>query len=66
MEGIENIVQVALNSGMSILITCYFLFRDWKYQENLTKILGTLGAAVDRFNTTIDTFVEGLINGKQE
>lgn len=66
MEGIENIVQVALNSGMSILITCYFLFRDWKYQENLTKILGTLGGAVDRFNATIDTFVEGLINGKQE
>lgn len=51
---IETITNVAMNHGMSLLITCYFLFRDWKYQETLTSLLGTLGAAIDRFNAIVD------------
>lgn len=54
MEGIENIVNVAMNSGMSLLITCYFLFRDWKYQQTLTSLLGSLSAAIDRFIHAVD------------
>lgn len=54
MEGIETIINMAMNSGMSILITCYFLYRDWKYQQTLTSLLGTLAAAIDRFNSALD------------
>lgn len=54
MDSIDQIVQLALNSGMSILITCYFLYRDWKYQNTLVSLLGTLSAAIDRFNSAID------------
>lgn len=54
MDNIETIVQMAMNSGMSILITCYFLYRDWKYQGALQSLLGTLAAAVERFNTLVD------------
>lgn len=54
MDSIDQIVQLALNSGMSILITCYFLYRDWKYQNTLVSLLGTLSSAIDRFNSAID------------
>lgn len=60
MDNIETIVQMAMNSGMSILITCYFLYRDWKYQATLQSLLGTLAAAVDRFNTIVDQHREGV------
>ena len=54
MEDMEKIISLAMNSGMSILITCYFLYRDWKYQQTLTSLLGTLAAAIDRFNSALD------------
>lgn len=60
MEGIENIVNMAMNHGMSILITCYFLYRDWKYQQTLTSLLGNLGAAMERFNAAIDRMGGGI------
>lgn len=59
MEGIETIVNMAMNSGMSILITCYFLYRDWKYQQTLVNLLGTLSAAIDRFTAIADKHTEG-------
>ena len=60
VESMEAIVQLAMNSGMSLLITCYFLYRDWKYQQTLTSLLGTLSAAVDQFNQTVKSmYMEG-------
>lgn len=58
METMETIVQLAMNNGMAIVITVYFLIRDWKYQATLTNLLGTLNSAVDRFNATIDTMAQ--------
>lgn len=55
METIEQWVTLAMNHGMSLLITCYFLYRDWKYQGALQSLLGTLSAAVERFNSLVDT-----------
>lgn len=46
----DQIVQVALNSGMSVMITVYFLYRDWKFQETLVKLLGSLENSIDRLN----------------
>lgn len=54
METLELIVNLAINNGMAIAITVYFLLRDWKYQQTLVNLLGSLTSAVDRFNNTID------------
>lgn len=62
MEGIQEIVNLAMNHGMSILITCYFLYRDWKYQQTLTSLLGTLSAAIDRFNAAVDNMNVGRLD----
>lgn len=53
-ESFKDILNVAVNYGMSIIITVYFLYRDWKYQGTLTSLLGTLSAAIDRFNSAVD------------
>lgn len=62
MDNIETIINLAMNSGMSLLITCYFLYRDWKYQQTLTSLLGTLSSAIDRFNVLIDGHVSEVLN----
>lgn len=46
MEGIEQIVNLAMNSGMSILITVYFLYRDWKYQGQLINLMGNISTVL--------------------
>lgn len=46
MEGIEAIVNLAMNSGMSILITVYFLYRDWKYQGQLIDLLSNVSTTL--------------------
>lgn len=61
MEWAEHLVQLALNSGMAVAITIYFLIRDWKYQQTLVNLLGSLTSAVDRFNASVDLMAqEGL------
>ena len=56
---IEQIVSLAMNNGMSILITCYFLYRDWKYQEKLTTLLATLETTITTFTTAVGNFFGG-------
>ena len=46
MEGIEAIVNLAMNSGMSILITVYFLYRDWKYQGQLIDLMSNISTVL--------------------
>ena len=60
----EQIVTLAMNNGMSILITCYFLFRDWKYQEKLTTLLASLDSTIRTFQTAVASFTEELRNDK--
>lgn len=62
MDNIETIINLAMNSGMSLLITCYFLYRDWKYQQTLSSLLGTLASAIDRFNALIDGHVSEVLS----
>lgn len=50
---IEQIVNMAMNSGMAVVITVYFLIRDWKYQGNLTNLLTRLEQAIDAFSMIV-------------
>lgn len=55
MEGMEQIVNLALNSGMSILITVYFLYRDWKYQSQIVETLAQLNEVMRSTTEAIKT-----------
>ena len=46
MDNIEQIVNLAMNSGMSIMITVYFLYRDWKYQGQLISLMSNISSVL--------------------
>lgn len=50
MENIDAIVNLAMNSGMSILITVYFLYRDWKYQGQLIELMTNVSTILTRLS----------------
>lgn len=54
MDGIENIVNLAMNSGMSIFITVYFLYRDWKYQGQLINLMGNVSSVLADLKTVTE------------
>lgn len=53
MENINEIVTLASNVGMSVVITAYFLIRDWKFQGTIIEALGKLAAVTEQINQTI-------------
>lgn len=53
MENMESIVNLALNSGLAIIITVYFLLRDWKFNSTLTELLGNLKSTLDAMDSMI-------------
>lgn len=54
MENIEQIVNLAMNSGMSIMITVYFLYRDWKYQGQLISLMSNISSVLDNLTSVTD------------
>lgn len=54
MEGINDIVTLASNVGMCVVITAYFLIRDWKFQGTIIEALGKLAAVTENINQTIN------------
>ena len=53
MEGMQEIVIMASNVGMCVVITAYFLIRDWKFQGTIIEALGKLAAVTENINQTI-------------
>lgn len=37
--GLEQVIQLITTYGMSVVIIAYFLFKDYKFNENITKLL---------------------------
>ena len=64
MEGIENIVNLAMNSGMSILITVYFLYRDWKYQGQLINLMGNVSSVLSDLKGVTEELRRFHVNDK--
>jgi len=54
MENINEIVSMASNVGMCVVITAYFLIRDWKFQGTIIEALGKLAAVTENINQTIN------------
>lgn len=51
---IDSIVQLASNVGMCVVITVYFLVRDWKFQGTIIEALSKLTSVTDNINRTIE------------
>lgn len=64
MEGIETAVNLAMNSGMSILITVYFLYRDWKYQGQLIDLLSNVSTTLASLKDIVEVLRGYHINDK--
>lgn len=47
----EDIVNLIVNSGVTVVIIAYFMFRDYKFMNQLQQTLTTL---VDTVNTLKD------------
>lgn len=62
----DSLVQLASNVGMCVVITIYFLVRDWKFQGTIIEALGkltavteTMSKAIDKINDTITHLHKG-------
>lgn len=55
---IEPFVNMCINNGVAVVVVVYFLFRDWKFHDNLQVTLTTL-------IETVDTLKE-LVNSKSK
>ena len=42
----ENVINTIINNGTAIAVTAYFLFRDCKFNENMSTTLTALKEAV--------------------
>lgn len=43
----EELVNLLVNNGVAVAVVAYFLFRDWKFHDNLQATLQTLIDTVD-------------------
>ena len=46
MPIIDQLANLIMNHGMSVLITCYFLYRDWKYQGQLINLMSSVSTVL--------------------
>lgn len=49
----EALVNVAMNNGMAIVVTLYFLYRDWKFNSTLLETMTSLKETVTNLNQTV-------------
>ena len=61
MEGfnLEAVTQLISNVGMCVVITIYFLVRDWKFQGTIIEALSKLTSVTDNINKTIERLHPG-------
>lgn len=51
----EPIVNMIVNNGVAVAVVCYFLFRDWKFHDNLQVALTTLIETVDTLKELVNS-----------
>jgi len=50
MEGMEQIVQLASNVGVTVIVIAYFMYRDNKFMTELQKMLTTMNDSLTTIN----------------
>lgn len=51
---IENIIQLIINNGVAIGMLIYFVFRDYKFNNQLTTTLAVLLTAVNSIKELLE------------
>ena len=51
----EPIVNTIVNNGVAVAVVVYFLFRDWKFHDNLQVTLTTLIETVDTLKELVNS-----------
>lgn len=52
---IESFINMCVNYGVAIVVVVYFLFRDWKFHDNLQVTLTTLIETVDTLKELVNS-----------
>lgn len=55
VSGFEPIVNMIVNHGVAVTVVVYFLFRDWKFHDNLQVALTTLIETVDTLKEVVNS-----------
>lgn len=55
VSGFEPIVNMIVNHGVAITVVVYFLYRDWKFHDNLQVALTTLIETVDALKEVVNS-----------
>lgn len=50
MEGMEQIVQLASNVGVTVVVIAYFMYRDNKFMTELQKMLTAMNDSLTTIN----------------
>lgn len=53
VKAMDEIVNLILNSSVTIVVIAYFIFRDWKFNEKLTSALTSLNETVNMLKELI-------------
>lgn len=47
----ENIVQLIVNNGMGVVLLAYFIYKDYKFNENILSVLDKINVILARLET---------------
>lgn len=51
---LESLIQAIVNNGTAIAVTAYFLFRDYKFQQQLVTLLTTIENLVEEVKSDLE------------
>lgn len=51
---LESLIQAFVNNGTAIAVTAYFLFRDYKFQQQLVTLLTTIENLVEEVKNDLE------------
>lgn len=64
--GIEAIVELFVNNGVSIAVLVYFCVRDWKFMQTLTETLTTLKEVTKHSAEAVESVEKLILQEKGE
>lgn len=53
---VQELTNLLLNSSVSIVVICYFMYRDYKFMDSLQTTLTTLVNTVDVLKNLVGDF----------
>lgn len=48
---LQAIIELIVNNGMSVVIILYFLYKDYKFNENIINVLSSIEKVLERLET---------------